>query len=151
MGRHVNKEQAHSVSNGAEIPDAAGAFYLSKIIYSSPLESSLHLLLCAPALPHTSLIKVASMSSTLTKTEYMEGRDWIFYLSLSLGLAHSRCSVPVWAGRPHSREHVWNHKTSGTSDGSSQPCAWFVSLPVIELRSCKAKGFFLLNSSVILD
>lgn len=100
MGRHVNKEQAHSVSNGAEIPDAAGAFYLSKIIYSSPLESSLHLLLCAPALPHTSLIKVASMSSTLTKTEYMEGRDWIFYLSLSLGLTHSRCSVLSGLGDP---------------------------------------------------
>lgn len=46
--------------------------------------------------------------------------------------------------------HMEN-EVSGTSDVSSQPRAWLVQLPVIGLQKCKAKGFFLSNSSAILD
>jgi len=38
-----------------------------------------------------------------------------------------------------------------TSNVSSQLDARFVQLPVTGLQKCKAKGFFLLNSSAILD
>ena len=102
----------------------AGESYLSNTVsVPCPRNCPSFLLLYVPALIWTSLIKISSVSTLFTKTEYVESRDWVCYIPLSLGLTQNCCSIHVhwlnkWrnqtlVGWTHDREHVWENKISG--------------------------------------
>lgn len=99
-GLIVNKEQSY-VADGTEILGVADESFLGNTVYvPCPHNCPSSLLLCVPALIWTSLIKISSMSTFFTKTEYVEGRDWVCYIPLSLGLTQNRCSIHVhWSNK----------------------------------------------------
>lgn len=106
-----------------QILGVTGESYLGNMVYVPCPRNCPSLLLYVPALIWTSLIKISSMSTLFTKTEYVESRDWVCYIPLSLGLTKNCCSVHVhwlnkWRiqtffGQAHDREHVWESKISG--------------------------------------
>lgn len=113
------KEQSDNV-----VDESAGESYLGNIVYvPCPWNCPSFLLLYVPALIRTSVIRISSMSTLFTKTEYVESRDWVCYIPLSLGLTQNCCSIHVhwlnkWrnqtlVGQAHDREHVWESKISG--------------------------------------
>lgn len=117
-GLIVNKEQSDNVIDETEILGVAGESYLGNTVYvPCPRNCPSFLLLYVPALIWTSLIKISSVSTLFTKTEYVESRDWVCCIPLSLGLTQNCCSIHVhwlnkWrnqtlVGWTHDREHVW--------------------------------------------
>lgn len=122
-GPIVNKEQS-DVADGTEILGVAGESFLGNTVYvPCPWNCPSRLLLYVPALIWTSLIKISSMSTFFTKTEYIEGRDWVCYIPLSLGLTQNHCSIHVhwsnkwrnqtWVGQTHDKQHALESKISG--------------------------------------
>ena len=65
------KEQSDNV-----VDESAGESYLGNIVYvPCPWNCPSFLLLYVPALIRTSVIRISSMSTLFTKTEYVESRD----------------------------------------------------------------------------